>query len=483
MKNFFIGVLAGLFGGIPTIFYGFDAMINNIRELGLVYLITSIILSLIIAIFCLFKEKIFDLTIGKAKGLITEAFDAASEAVGLFHDGKKAEAAQATIRSAREFGSWWATGQFYRLIFEIAIGILLAFAGTLGVIIAHKQTQLFDQQSRLIDAQRRAGLVGEMSSILDGFQHVDVNTSNPVNPVLKSRVSSFIKLAQPYQEIDPITLKETGKITSPERDYLISSLGSAGLRIDQFVEQVTQADFSKLDLSGSYFGNITIEKSLLNGTDLSEIVLDGHLVATDLSDSFIELSYIGSNFKSVNMKNSSIRFSNFDFDDVDGMDISNSEVLFSQFILFGDIVNMDMRDSLFFGVSFPSDASFSNVLVQGANISASDIDAYTLGQFTGRFCYDPDFPPTIRYTDDEETSYLLEKHMNSGCVIQDRDRCRIGNILNEFRWPRGEFDKRNEFSKRMKQANKFGRTEEFFKKIGDDDQIRRRLNESCKLSN
>ncbi|WP_340198828.1 pentapeptide repeat-containing protein [Ascidiimonas sp. W6] len=216
-----------------------------------------------------------------------------------------------------------------------AIGV--SITAVIGIFLATKANDLFDQQNKFIEKQtfleestRRSALVFELSSILDEIdEELDLIESksgytispgiiaNFLSPRLQGRIIAISNSLKPYKY-----LNENGELTSPlspERGQLLISLVLAGTNIDYIIGN---SDFSYADLSESNLLTKNLSKINLKSANLKQSVFHGSkLILADLSSS--DLSNSNMNF--TNLSFAKLNNANINGCDFEGAYLPNSE--------------------------------------------------------------------------------------------------------------------------------------------------------------
>lgn len=216
-----------------------------------------------------------------------------------------------------------------------------------------RQNQLIVVQAQLSEAERRASLNFELSSILDRITALSSNENECINldPVLRGRIISLSKSLRPYRYIDvdkaptnpALGVSLSDVPSSPERGQLLLSLFHANV-----CESLNEAVFSSADLiganlSGGRFGQVQLAGAFLAEARITQTDFSAAtLILSDLSQiEAIEANFSGANLVSATMTDGSYF----------GADFSNVQLLQANL----------------------SNSDFSNADFSGANFSKTDI--------------------------------------------------------------------------------------------------------------
>ena len=174
--QFTLGVLATAILFITGYYVTSVIEVSKDRAADLVIL-SSIAVATVIAGLCLvvaFRRRIFGLLFGTTQSRLVEVFDSAANAGEAIVEGRSADAVSAISDTGRRVVAWYSWSNFYRWAIGTAAAILVGFVGALSVLLLIEQNKkletqnaLVTQQSNLIEAQRRASLISELTSILD----------------------------------------------------------------------------------------------------------------------------------------------------------------------------------------------------------------------------------------------------------------------------------------------------------------------------
>lgn len=155
-----------------------------------------------------------------------------------------------------------------------AVTIGTGLVALLGLWFAFKGNELIEAQNQLIEAQRRASLVTELSNILDQIDSGNSQSTDDghvrLSPNVLGRIVAFSHSLQPYRYLGVDGL-EAGPL-SPERGQLLVSL----VRSKVYITDLTEADFTFADLEGksvvsaNLFG-INLQNANLDRAKLAEV--------------------------------------------------------------------------------------------------------------------------------------------------------------------------------------------------------------------
>lgn len=209
---------------------------------------------------------------------------------------------------------------------SVAIGA--GMIGVIGVMLAWqansllgKQNVLVEKQTFLAEAERRAALIYELTSILDEIdEELDERKpeGNGLSDVvfsdrLSGRVVALSRSLRPYRYLDP----ESGELTdksrplSPERAQLLLSLIGANAALTDL--RVKGADFSRADLRGAYLLGAKLPNQRFAFADFS----GANLSAADLSSSDLRSARL----VGANLSGATINEANLEDADLTGADL------------------------------------------------------------------------------------------------------------------------------------------------------------------
>lgn len=129
------------------------------------------------------------------------------------------------------------------------------------------QNEKIDQQTYLIESQRRNALVYELGNVLNAISEETNNgQSKDISDLLVGRIASLSRSFRPYRYFQGDSLS---KELSPERGQLLFSLIESELSNNTLTKIYQRSDFSQSDLQGV---NISFNNIFRSGFSLSESV-------------------------------------------------------------------------------------------------------------------------------------------------------------------------------------------------------------------
>jgi uncharacterized protein YjbI with pentapeptide repeats len=190
------------------------------------------------------------------------------------------------------------------------------------------QNQKIEEQNMLSESSRRAGLIFELTAILDRINEEitqqtldktqnDAGVRNArilLKDITTGRVVALSRSLRPYRY-----LNDEGKLEerplSPERGQLLISLLASGVEMDAIAEQ---GRFSQADLRGAFLGGANLPKADLQGAFLEEAYLSkadlrgaslegANLVRAELQEADLQ----GANLIQANLEEADLQGANF----------------------------------------------------------------------------------------------------------------------------------------------------------------------------
>lgn len=203
-------------------------------------------------------------------------------------------------------------GLFAILVAMVPIGIL-----TIQTILLNRQNGkidrqniLLNQQTALLEADRRSSLVHLFNNVLDQVDKElkdSKNVKRELTPQTIGRVVALSGALKPYRYLEDSTLTE--KKWSPERAQLLISLYGAKLDSNTMIEICKRGDFSyakfpyRTVFEGASFYGIKLRGAYLRGVDFRDAKLRrANFYGANLSRAYLE----GANLQIANLEKANL---------------------------------------------------------------------------------------------------------------------------------------------------------------------------------
>jgi uncharacterized protein YjbI with pentapeptide repeats len=228
-----------------------------------------------------FLKNIFGLGIADLESL-------KNEAKGLLKNIKEKDTknAEKNIESlSKSAFSWYLWTTYKNLVVRVFNSIFIVFGGLLGSVLLFNQNKLLqqqnqkiDQQTYLIEAQRRSTLIFEMGNILDQIQ-VETSktdkTGNRIDTLTKGTVGRVSALSW---GLKPYRFYENGEISkqdlSPERGQLLIALTKQEIDTSAMKSMLVSSNFKNSDLRGVNLGGAFLRGIVLFDSDFRWAILN-----------------------------------------------------------------------------------------------------------------------------------------------------------------------------------------------------------------
>ena len=152
---FAIGVLCGIFIGVPLLLLSWERVVNSIEELAAVIASTIAVLILIILIAVVFKKQINRKLLNGAKGRIEDVIEEFSDLVGAVVKKEPELAIAASKNIVLEGVAWILWGRFFQWIIATILGLTLAFGAIAGTVLLVKQNAILGEQQESLKLQTK----------------------------------------------------------------------------------------------------------------------------------------------------------------------------------------------------------------------------------------------------------------------------------------------------------------------------------------
>jgi hypothetical protein len=195
------------------------------------------------------------------------------------------------------------------LIFRFTrIGVVAILIALIPIILLFQQNNLLsiqnkrlDQQTYLLEAERRGSLVHLFSNVLDAKdielrEDYNIKGKRDLSPQLIGRIISLSKALKPYHYLESDTI--TRQPISPERGQLLTSLLASDLDSISLLKILKEGDFKYSGLEDVRFSYIT-----LSGLDLTYSNLRN---ARFENVNFYKCTFHKANLEKSNFNNSSL---------------------------------------------------------------------------------------------------------------------------------------------------------------------------------
>ena len=114
-----------------------------------------------------------------------------------------------------------------------------------------RQNVRLDQQTSLLEAERRSAVILESGNVLDAVSRELAepgNTKDSLSNPLVGRIIALSRAMKPYKYLDPSGDSMTVRALSPERGHLLVSLYNSKLDTSTYLKINRGADFSYSEL-------------------------------------------------------------------------------------------------------------------------------------------------------------------------------------------------------------------------------------------
>lgn len=252
-----------------------------------------------------------------------------------------------------------------RLLFSPASVLIFSggFLGFLSIFFLYQQNQLLrnqnyriEQQTYLIEAERRSSMVFVMSQVMQEFYEEieNNNAERKISSSLSGRIFALSQAMKPYRYMEGNEL--INNPLSPERGQLLTVLVESEIDSIQLHKLLEKCDFSyaeigAIDLSDLNLNYSNFAKAEFNSTVLEDVNFkNGFLVGAIFNRSYLNQT----NFNNAHMS-SSLFFSS----ELDGTSFHNSDLRNSRFI------NWPSADGAQFILTNLQNATFENCYLNG----------------------------------------------------------------------------------------------------------------------
>lgn len=266
-----------------------------------------------------------------------------------------------------------------------------SFIAIIGLYVAINANNLLKEQTFLVESQRRASLIFELTSILDELDEeidkIELDTGKKVHEIdnkkemfvffpsrrLEGRIISLSLSLKPYRY-----LGDDGKLIdlplSPERAQLLTSLISSNVGMGNIT---SKGDFSMADFQKATLEDITLDKINLSGSKLDESVFFSISVSTaNFSNSYMRNMDISrSSFSNGIFLNAKLNDSDFVTSDLSGADFTGAElvnVYFSATNLDGAFLENTNFANSYLAKSTMNEVKFYGSSLKGAYLPSAD---------------------------------------------------------------------------------------------------------------
>jgi hypothetical protein len=319
------------------------------------------------------------------RGTLTGVVDDLTQASRAHAQGNSDKALDHVGRAIGEGVAWYSIGATRRFSVQAALGLLVAFGGTIGAVLLFSQNALLrdqngllreqnrltqsqlqlltdqnekidkqlllltdqnakiDQQTAVADAQKRSAFVTELFSIVQEVSKEIGRTDRAdgsLSKELVSRIAVLTSSAVPYRyQLHYRDDRDRGSpvALSPERGQLVVALTRLKISLAPLIE--AGANFTYSDLRGFQLSDVDLSSANLEGCDFSfsEIqrakFLKTRLDAAVMFQLFtVQADFSGARFGRTKIEGSTFLSSSFDRANFDSVTFKNSQLDRSSFV-------------------------------------------------------------------------------------------------------------------------------------------------------
>ncbi len=245
------------------------------------------------------------------------------------------------------------------------------------------QNEKIDQQTYLIESQRRNALVFELGNVLDAIsEETNAGASNTISDLLIGRIAALSRSFRPYRYFQGDTLS---KELSPERSQLLTSLIESSLSENTLTKIFQRGDFSQSDL---YRANLSVNPFFRTRFHIpSDIHIGQQEISfnaeSQLSPGKVYLREIDlhhadlreANLTQADLRNADLSYAELDFADLTATDGRNANFYEAQLVGAklgrANVENAFFKDANLQNASF-AEANLSEALLSGANLTGTN---------------------------------------------------------------------------------------------------------------
>jgi len=321
---FFIGSIVSI--GFAV--FGFNFFSDNILYFVIGFILLITILGFLVMLILVYKKAIFKRIFGIEDIEVTEISSIADKVIDSLSKGNWRESVQQLAYVAKHASAIYSWYSFRRWSVFLFYSLLVGFAGLVGSALLYNQNNLIglqnttitkqneiilnqtrrlDQQTYLLEADRRGSLVFLFSNVLDAIDREITNdfkdnNKRDLSDQLIARIIALSNSLKPYQFLDHDELID--KPISPERGQLLVSLIESNLDHSTYDQIFQRANFQYSDLT-----NVKLESRYLKYIDLKYSKFDNSIIRyCDFSDSDLRYTLFS---------NAAIKYSNMTDSELD----------------------------------------------------------------------------------------------------------------------------------------------------------------------
>jgi len=387
---FFIGTIVSA----CMILFGLDILAGSVKYLIIGFVIIVLILGLVFLLITLNKEWIFTKLLGASEGDISDVSGALKNIVKNVSTGNKQALERDIDTTMGKVSAWYIWMSYRRWVIGVFYALFLGFAGLLGALLIYNQNKLIekqnyrlDQQTYLLEAERRGQLVYLFSNIMDAISKeieddIGKKEKRDLSPQLMGRIIALSSRLKPYTYLEGDNL--TKKPLSPERGQLLISLVKSQLDSSSYINIFENGDFEYADLEGADLDNAFLPYISLNNANLKRIGLhytylpDVYFKNSDMRRAMMEKVTIGrSEFSNVQMDSVILRYSTISGADFTDSSLRGADMLYSR-IYWTNFINCDLTHANFKRANLKK-SDLRGATLHSTNFTNAGLDSVKVG--------------------------------------------------------------------------------------------------------
>ena len=238
------------------------------------------------------------------------------------------------------------------------------------------QNMRLDQQTQLLEADRRSALIFELGNVMDAVSREladTLNTKDSLSNPLVGRIIALSRAMKPYKYLDPIGDSMRVKALSPERGHLLVSLYNSKLDSSTYFQINRGADFSYADLDNSVLKAAYLVRANLKGSSLIEADLRwANLSTANLSEADLSnISLTEADLSNISLTEADLNYTDLSLAHLEGAELNGASLIQADLLL-ANLEMVDLRGAILGG------AELSLAILSGANLSEADLSNTSL---------------------------------------------------------------------------------------------------------
>ncbi len=221
--------------------------------------------------------------------------------------------------------------------------------------LLEKQNFRLDQQTNLVEAERRGSLVFVMSSLMDEMTEERRMYGGDISDGLSARIISLTQALRPYRFLENDVLTE--QPLSPEKGQLFINLLESNISTNSKDIILEKGNFSNTDLMGANIRLVNTQKFQFQGSRVSNAKI-------------FNCNFSNLEGDALDFENSWLEANTFDKSTLMNASFRNASVFNSSFKA-SDLSNTNFTNALLFNVDF-SKSNLSQSILNNAVVESND---------------------------------------------------------------------------------------------------------------